>query len=59
MKDNVEVQGRPRKYRNLIDALVDSQNDVEKAEKAEKGYVAPNVGLSDKEVQGNIFSFMV
>ncbi|TVY60238.1 Cytochrome P450 4F12 [Fusarium oxysporum f. sp. cubense] len=59
MKDNAEVQGRPRKYRNLIDALVDSQNDVEKAEKAEKGYVAPNVGLSDKEVQGNIFSFMV
>ncbi|KAG5751952.1 hypothetical protein H9Q70_005395 [Fusarium xylarioides] len=58
-KDTTEVSGRPRKYRNLIDALVDSQNDVEKAERAEKGYVAPNVGLSDKEVQGNIFSFMV
>ncbi|KPA37782.1 cytochrome p450 4f12 [Fusarium langsethiae] len=59
MKDTTEVQGRSRKYRNLIDALVDSQNDVEKAEKAERGYLAPNVGLSDKEVQGNIFSFMV
>ncbi|KAF5009437.1 hypothetical protein FDECE_4369, partial [Fusarium decemcellulare] len=54
-----EGQGRARKYRNIIDALVDSQNDVEKEEKAEKGYVAPDVGLSDKEVQGNIFSFMI
>ncbi|CEI60244.1 hypothetical protein FVEN_g6418 [Fusarium venenatum] len=58
-KDTTEVQGRTRKYRNLIDALVDSQNDVEKAERLEKGYLAANVGLSDKEVQGNIFSFMV
>ncbi|GAB0138720.1 hypothetical protein EsDP_00006945 [Epichloe bromicola] len=54
-----EGQGGARKYRNLIGALVDAQNDVEKIEKAEKGYVAPDVGLSDKEVRGNIFSFML
>lgn len=53
-----ETEGQ-RKYRNLIGALVDSQNDVEKAEQAEKGYVAPEVGLSDKEVQGNIFTFLM
>lgn len=58
-KKDTEGQGRARKYRNIIDALVDAQNDVEKAEKAEKGYLAPDVGLSDKEVQGNIFSFMM
>ncbi|KAM0496220.1 hypothetical protein ACHAP8_007479 [Fusarium lateritium] len=58
-ENTTEVEGRTRKYRNLIDALVDSQNDVEKAERLEKGYLAANVGLSDKEVQGNIFSFMV
>ncbi|RSL38270.1 hypothetical protein CEP53_015015 [Fusarium sp. AF-6] len=59
LEKETEGQGRVRKHRNLIDALVNSQNDVEKAEKAEKGYVAPDVGLSDKEVQGNIFSFMI
>ncbi|RMJ02433.1 hypothetical protein BHE90_016166 [Fusarium euwallaceae] len=59
LEKETEGQGRVRKHRNLIDALVNAQNDVEKAEKAEKGYVAPDVGLSDKEVQGNIFSFMI
>ncbi|KAM0351067.1 hypothetical protein ACHAPU_002848 [Fusarium lateritium] len=54
-----EGQAGARKYRNLIGALVDAQNDIEKVEKAEKGYVAPDIGLSDKEVQGNIFAFMV
>ncbi|KAK5655556.1 hypothetical protein OQA88_5487 [Cercophora sp. LCS_1] len=58
-KKEAEGQGRPRKYRNLIGALVDSQNDVEIEERAEKGYVAPDVGLSDKEVQGNIFAFLI
>ncbi|RSL81839.1 hypothetical protein CEP52_017105 [Fusarium oligoseptatum] len=57
LEKETEGQGRVRKHRNLIDALVNAQNDVEKAEKAEKGYVAPDVGLSDKEVQGNIFLF--
>lgn len=59
LKKETESQGRTRKYRNLIGALVDSQNDVEKADEAEKGYVAPEVGLSDKEVQGNIFTFLM
>lgn len=59
LKKEADGQGRPRKYRNLIGALVDAQNDVEMAEEAEKGYVAPEVGLSDKEVQGNIFTFLM
>lgn len=59
LKKETEAQGRVRKYRNLIGALVDAQNDIETAEEAEKGYAAPEVGLSDKEVQGNIFTFLM
>ncbi|KAH7028044.1 cytochrome P450 [Microdochium trichocladiopsis] len=58
-KEEIGGQDRARKYRNLIGALVDAQNDVEMAEQAEKGYVAPEVGLTDKEVQGNIFTFLI
>ncbi|KAI0439049.1 cytochrome P450 [Xylaria telfairii] len=53
LKKETEGQGRARKYRNLIGALVDAQNDVEKA----KGYVAPEVGLGGHETSSYTMTF--
>lgn len=49
------VLAENRKYKDIVGALVSSQNDVEQGSKGE----TPQVGLSDSEILGNIWIFIL